>query len=336
MLVGSKKRNLENRKHCKTKGTKTVKDSVNAFREAQADFLFGELGAGLKAKSFLIEMRNQVKKYPNENPNVTSARVARLINDDFGGLHLQRLGRSPTMQHIMRLGLLAPDWTESNIRTVVKTVAKLTGDQRDKHLYRKFWGGVVVKGLGITALMNFVSAGGDIDEMKSRYREAWKAGNMNWAKMDVTPIYQAFGGKPATRKYFSIIGHFSDPAKFIIEPARSLKYKQSVVSGSFYEAMSGTDWKGAKFTTLKELMDEGTTVKWGTSSSIDWEQFPSYALSQIIGWQPIQLQNFIGYTTGEIDGFDALTRSMGLTTSTTYPRKENKSGYAKYTTYKEK
>ena len=82
-------------------------------------------------------------------------------------------------------------------------------------------------------------------------------------------------------------------------------------------------------------MEKGETVKWGKGSSVDWDQFPSYALSQVVGWQPIQLQNFIGYTTGEIDGFDALTRSIGLTTTTTYPKKTKALGYAKYKTFKE-
>ena len=319
----------------KTRASKATKDGINNFRQAQADFLFGELGAGLKAKSFMIEMRSQMKKYPDENPKVTAARVARLINDDFGGLHLQRLGRNPTFQHGLRLALLAPDWTESNVRTMVKTVAKLTGDKRDLHLYRRFWGGVIVKGLGITAVANFISAGGNVNELIDGYKQAWKDGNFNWAKINITPIYQAFGGKPYTRKYFSLLGHFQDPAKFIAHPMRSLKYKQSVVAGSGFEALSGSDWKGAKFTTLAELIEGEGTVKWGSGKSIDWEQFPSYALSQIVGWQPIQLQNFIGYTTGEIDGFDALTRSVGLTTTTTYPKKTKGLGYSKYKTYKE-
>ena len=41
----------------KTKATKVVKDKILQLRQRQADFLFGDLGAGLKAKSFLIEYR---------------------------------------------------------------------------------------------------------------------------------------------------------------------------------------------------------------------------------------------------------------------------------------
>ena len=46
---------------------------------------------------------------------------------------------------------------------------------------------------------------------------------------------------------------------------------------------------------------------------------PSYAISQIVGVQPIQIQNLVGYLSGEIEGFDAAARSLGLHTGTTYP-----------------
>jgi len=306
----------------KTKVTKEVKDAVNTFREAQAEFLFGELGAGLKAKSYMDTFKHEMKKYPGENPDIIAKRVASLINDDYGGLHLQRLGRNPTLQHVFRLAALAPDWTESNIRTMVKTLANKNKSQRELHLYRRFWGGVVLKGVGITALMNYAMSGGDVDKMKSDYEQAWKDGNFNWAKVNITPIYEAFGGE-GRRKYFSVFGHFQDPAKFITDPVKSAKYKQSVVGGMGFEALSGTDWAGRGFTTIEDLISGEGTVKWGNKKGpIDYEQFPSYALSQIMGTQPIQVQAFMGYVAGETDGFDAISNSIGLRTTSTYEKKE--------------
>jgi hypothetical protein len=314
----------------KLKATKVTKDWINKLRESQADFLFGEFGAGLKAKSYLVEFRNQMKKYPNANPDVVAKRVANIINDDFGGLNLQRMGRNPTLQHFMQLTLLAPDWTESNIRTMVKAMKNMTGDQAELHMYRKFWGGVVVKGLGITALANYALSGGNIEEMKKRYAKAWKSGNFNWMKIDVTPIYEAFGGRSGQSKYFSAVGHFQDPLKFITHPVRSAKHKQSILSGHALEALSGTDYTGARrFTTLDELLLEGKTVKWGGSGAIDWDQFPAYALSQIAGTQPIQLQAFMGWVAGEDEGFDALSKSIGLRTTSTYKSKRRKKGIRK-------
>jgi len=307
----------------KWKASREIKDGINNLREAQAEFLFGELGAGLKAKSYMDTFRQQIKKYPNENPDVIAKRVAMLINDDYGGLHLQRLGRNPTLQHIFRLVALAPDWTESNIRTMVKTLTNKNQSQREAWLYRKFWGGVILKGIGITALLNYAMSGGDADKMKRNYEIAWKEGNFNWAKVNITPIYEAFGGEDR-RKYFSIFGHFQDPAKFILHPIKSVKHKQSVVAGMVFEALSGTDWAGRGFTTIEDLISDGT-VKWGNKKGpIDYNQFPSYVLSQTIGTQPVQVQAAIEYLAGETDGFDAISKSIGLRTTSTYEKKSNK------------
>jgi hypothetical protein len=113
------------------------------------------------------------------------------------------------------------------------------------------------------------------------------------------------------------------------------------------EAWEGTDWAGRPFTTLSELTgfdDQGayrTTVKGQHKrgdpkggklkgqtvsyqsegrGSLDWEQSPSFLLSQARGVTPIQVQNLIGYLAGETDGFDALTKSLGLMTSGSKPR----------------
>jgi hypothetical protein len=294
----------------KTKATKTVKDAILKLRERQAEFLFGEFGAGLKAKAFIIELRNQTKEHPNEDPSVLAKRVARLINDDFGGLHLQRLGRNPTLQHIFRLMALAPDWTESNVRTMVKTIT--ASEQAERQFYRKFWVGVIAKAGAATVLANFALAGGDLDELIKQYKIAWKAGNLKWLGIDITPIYRALGGEEDQRKYFNLFGHFKDPLKFMLHPIRSAHHKGSVVYGTIHEALAGIDWKGHRFTTFDELLETGKTVKWGPGQPIGWDQFPSYVLSQIAGTQPIQIQNFLAWITGEIAAFDAIFRSLGL------------------------
>ena len=309
----------------KTKATKATKDTINRFREAQSDWLFGELGAGLKAKAYLMEFKSQIKKYPDANPDVIAKRVATLINEDFGGLHLQRIGRNPTAQHIFRLAALAPDWTESNIRTMVKAIGNKTGNKAELALYRNFWGGVVVKGLGATALANYALAGGDVNEMLEKYRDAWRSGNYNWMKTDITPIYEALGGESGESKYFSILGHFQDVPKFGTKPIRSAKNKASVVSSMALEALSGTDWAQRKFTTFEDLIKEGETVKWGgTAGPIKYEQFPSFFLAQLIGTQPVQFQNLIAMISGESDAFDAIARSAGIHITSTYDKGKTK------------
>lgn len=326
----------------KTGATREVKDTLLRLRKMQADFLFGEFGAGLKAKSFLIEYRNETKKHPNEDPNVIAKRVASLINDDFGGLHLQRLGRNPTTQHIFRIFALAPDWTESNIRSMVKTISPLrkvdgkwtkTVSKEELELYRSFWIGILWKGMAATALTNFLMAGGDIDEMAENYEKAWESGNYKWLKVDVTPLYKMFGGDTQRRKYFSILGHFNDPLKFF-NPKTALRaahHKSSVFGSAIHEARSGADWAGRKFTTLEELIETKETVKFGPGAPLNISptskdsQFYSFLVAQLIGTQPIQVQNLVGWLSGEMEGFDAVTNSLGLGVTSTYePEKKRR------------
>jgi len=314
----------------KTAVTRGVKDVIMTLRQHQADFLFGKLGAGLKAKSFLIEYRNEMVRNPAQDPEAVAQRVARLINDDFGGLHLGRMGRNPTTQHIFRLVALAPDWTESNILSMIKVVTgplyKWESDSSmdpvsERGLYQKFWLRVLLRGFAATALLNFGLAGGDLDKMMRRYRLAMDQGwnKMRWASLDITPMYQLFGGEGPERKYFSLIGHFRDPFKFMINFREALKAKASVMARTGLDFLNMEDWAGRKFTTFQELLETGQTVKWfAEKPHSSWEQLPSFFLAEATNMQPIQFQNLLHFMNGEMEGFDAITNSMGLGVTTTY------------------
>jgi hypothetical protein len=301
--------------------TREIKDKLLELRELQANFLFNEFGAGLKAISYLIEFRNQMKKYPGENPDVISKRVAEMVNANYGGLHLGRMGRNPTLQHIFRLFALAPDWTESNIQLTAKALKGLaTGSPAELAVYQRLVAHWMMKGIATTALANFALAGGDIDEMMKNYEIAWEAGNLKWMQVDITPIYQAFGGETSRHKYFPLIGHMLDPLKAISNPVKFVHRKGSVVYKTTFEAIVGTNWAGKRYSTLGEFWEDGKLVKWGSPHALTYEQFPSYAMTQIIGTEPVQVQNLIGWVSGEMESFDAVTNSMGLGVTSTWEK----------------
>ena len=337
-----------------TRSTK-IKDAISGLRQRQADFLFRNFGAGLKAQAALIELRNvrkaQLKRAENGKDavldhNEQAKMVANLINDDFGGLHLGRLERDPTIQHIFRLFALAPDWTESNVRTMVKAVR--SGGKAETRLYRKFWASVLTKGITATILANILLGVGDDKDLVEKFKDAWEEGNFRWLGVDITPIYKLLGGETEARKYFSIFGHFKDPMKFITHPIKSAHHKGSVLYRLFHESMAGTDWRGHRFTTISELFgvdDKGvyltkskthkfgepkggkmagktTVYDSGKKGPIEIAQIPSYIIAQVKGAQPIQLQNLMGWMQGEIEGFDAIGRSVGANTTSTYPNRK--------------
>ena len=315
-----------------TEPTDKVNEWLQNQRRKHERFLFNKLGPYLKIQAGLLELKAGLERNRTsiEQGEMTADDVARsvadLMNNDFGGLHLGRMGRNNTIQHLMRLMLLAPDWTESNVRSMIKAFEK----GEPGYMHRMFWGRIAVKALGATILFNLLMSAFDDDDFAERYKKAWKEGRLRWLDVDITPIFKALGGKSDARKYFSLIGHFRDPVKFIVRPGASLKHKGSVVSRTMFDFASGQDWAGRKFTTVGELIGisedgklAGRLVKWsrGKAAFLEPSQLPSWFVYEARSAMPIPIQNIIAFASGEAEAFDAITKSVGLMTSTTFPKK---------------
>ncbi len=306
-----------------------VRKALRGLSKANTKFLFGKVGPYLKVQAAVLEFKHQLKKQDTALREGRVSRreivhnVANLMNDDFGGLNLQRMGRNPTIQAIHRAISLAPDWTESNVRSMVKAFK----GGHEGQVYRALWGRVLMKGLGATIVSNLLLAG--IDEDKTffeRYKAAWESGNLRWLDVDITPLLKRFGGQSPSRKYFSILGHLRDPVKFITHTGRSLKGKSSVIGRMTLDALTGRDWRGREFTTIGELMRNGETTKPVPFSGGELlpSQYPSFILKQAELSTPIQVQAAIQRFRGEIDTFDMITRSLGVPTSTVRPPKRTR------------
>ena len=350
------------------------------FQEEQTRILFQEVGPFLKTQAALLELRSALRESKDDiaagktTEYEVAKSVAKLINDDFGGLHHARLGRTRRRTRMLRVFELAEDWTHSNVRSMVKTVMQRnpeTGKVElargfEGKLYRRFWGRVLMKAAIFTTIWNFLMAMFDDDEMgdstperfMNRWKRAWEEGHLRWLDVDITPIYRAiyrsFGGdpNPDVRKYFSLIGHFRDPVKFVSHPFRSAKHKGSVAARMMLDLAFGSDWAGRRFTTAPELLgvdDKGEyeTTREGhyekgdpkggklkgrfvaktpsRGKPVEYGQILSYLAYEGRSILPIQVQQAIAFLTGEIDAFDAITKGVGLYTSTTYPDSKKKS-----------
>ena len=328
-------------------------------------FLFNHLGPNLKVMAAVLEYRHLVAKNKErlDRGEVSHDELAKVTaqnaNDDFGGLNLQKLRRNPKLQHLFRLTFLAPDWTESNVRTMLGLFA---GGEKGK-LYQIVWTRVAMRALLMTAAFNYmIAAGGDPDEFVKIHKAAWKAGKdsggwrrLRWLEADVTRVARWMGEagldvQGGSNKYFSILGHFRDPVKFVLTPLRSLRHKGSVLSQTVQEALEGVDWADRRFTSFAELAgfdDKGfykrsgvapsgreyfkgepkggklagqaVAWKWGASGPITYSEIPSFLYAQMRSLSPIQIQNLWAWMAGELDGFDAITKSAGLMTSRTWP-----------------
>ena len=332
------------------KPVKIVKDAIMDIGRRQKTWLFERYGAGLKIMAALREFQHEMRLHPDHPVDMVAKRAAAIVNEDFGGLHLQRLVRDPTKQHIFQMVALAPDWTESNVRTMIGVLRGSTVmekmmykeakglDEKGKmelwkkhfravrHMHQAFWLRAIVKGLGFTAIANFALAGFAPEKWIERYKQAWEDGNLAWLKVDITPIYrmladtgayQAVFGKESEaqndRFYFSAIGHFQDFFKFVFHPIRSAKHKGSVFTRVALEILTGSDWAGRKFSTIEELLESGgQRVQWGKPHPLSWDQLPAFVLASSTAITPVQFQQFIAVLNGEAIGMDALMDSVGM------------------------
>jgi len=347
----------------KIPGAKQVKDKILALREKGTNFLFNKLGPGLKMQAALLEYRHLLKKHHKDivngkyTPHDMAKMTANIINDDFGGLNLARIGkygRNPTTQHIYRLLSLAPDWTESNIRSMVKAFKR--GDEGA--VYRAFWTRIALKSAAVTLFFGMVGSMlaklpwvEDEPDLQERYKKAWEEGHLRWMDLDYTPYVKALGMNPDHRKYFSIIGHFRDPIKFMVHPVRSAKHKGSVMTKFALELATRTDWASRKFTTIPELfgLDEKGVYKTarkgyykkgdpkggqlkgrlvqkyrGGVDPLFYLQIPSFALYQARSVMPIPAQSGASFIGGELDAWDAIAKSSGFMVSRSYKKPKEK------------
>jgi len=204
-------------------------------------------------------------------------------------------------------------------------------------MYRKFWASVLTKGIIATAIVSLLLSLGDDKDAIERWKLAWRAGNMRWLDADITGIYRYLGGTDEKRKYFSIFGHFKDPMKFVFHPVRSMQHKGSVIYRFFHEALTGVNWKGDPYTAFGELMGttgegglKGQLTKEGKGAPLEIGQIPAFILAQARGVQPVQFQNFMAWMGGEMDGFDAIAKSIGLMTASATPKTEAQNFIADY------
>ena len=154
----------------------------------------------------LTEFRHLKVKHAEDlrKGRTTEARLAGLVaeevNDDFGGLnykrgkHLMGGARSAFAQMLMRLTFLAPDWTESNLNTILKGIrgsrstAILPGmteaqqaEQRllrgiQKRMYRNLYVQALVRSQMVTVVFNAIMAGLDDEEtLFSMYEKAFES-----------------------------------------------------------------------------------------------------------------------------------------------------------------
>lgn len=256
--------------------TKWMKDKLVNLNEQLHHHLFNTYGAGLKMFDGINLAKQELAKLPaGVDPKPAYEKVAKLMNDTYGGINWDRMHgtrmQNPATRRMTSLLALAPDWTASNLRMAKKAFER--GDEGT--LYRKAWGRVLLRGITVTAAANLIMTafdqkdddGNDIsypEALSRRYSKAWDKNFLRTTMIDITPLYRAVGGASDKRAYFSIFGAYTDPVKMVTSIGDFTRSKGSFVTKAGVEFFSGQNWQGREFTTLDELLgmdDKGTYTK---------------------------------------------------------------------------
>jgi hypothetical protein len=321
------------------------------FRRGMTTGLFNRLFAGLKAEAGSIEFVHKINQKEKQLGRVLNdaelktiaQQVAALVNADFGGLHHGRLNRSQKLQRALQLFLLAPDWTESNWRTVVEAIpgakkvpdiiretftdapapAKNLMPEGMPGVYRKFWWGVAKRGILSTVMLQgaIMALLADDDEredywdhFKQQFTSLSQFSKGRWVELDFTPIARRLGwGDPDKRQTFNFLGHFKDILK-IFSPSSLIKHKMSPAVRVGETMLLKTDWKGDEFSSIQEFLKTGSMTKdqFDSQPSTFWEQAPVIAMYNFRSSFPIFLSEGLRALTGESTFLSAGGKAIGM------------------------
>jgi hypothetical protein len=307
-----------------------VWNTLLGLRDRYQNFLFGRLGSSLKAATMLRELDHSLAYNADKlasgemNENEIYDSVAQLGNNDFGGLPYEAMGRSNTARDIMSLMWLGPDWTESNVRSML---AMIKGGEEGR-VHRNFWARIGIKTGVVVLLMNFLMAGFDDEDSIERFKKAWGNGGLKMLSVDVTPTYKLFGGDKEVSKYISVGGHYEDMLKFVTHPWRSAYHKSGILTKPVLNAFRGTNWQGKPYTGITEFGELGS-ASW-ESEKTGWPVLfdPSTALSWFAEsfkhtTIPITGENLMNFLSGQAEGWDTFFNVAGFQSSTSFQGQNN-------------
>jgi hypothetical protein len=92
---------------------------INSFVH---NLIFKKYIPSRKAAAYEVLVKQYRDAYPKWTDEKVYTQAAQHTNELFGGINWKMLGRSARTQDFMRLAMLSPDWTESNVRLVARAL----------------------------------------------------------------------------------------------------------------------------------------------------------------------------------------------------------------------
>jgi hypothetical protein len=124
LTLGGAGKNLESFTDGVASHSKII-DKIPGLRTIQGEmqhFLFDRYIPGLKARAYKSLFERYQKTYSDISTTEAAQLAAAHTNEVFGGLNYAQMGRSMATQDFLRATTLAPDWLESEVRSLYRAV----------------------------------------------------------------------------------------------------------------------------------------------------------------------------------------------------------------------
>jgi hypothetical protein len=198
--------------------------------------LFDRMIPNLKLSSYKALAKDFSSKM---EPEAAKREAAKLVNNVYGGINWEQMGRNKDIQNFMRAVVLAPDWAESNVKlggNILKSAVK---------------GGPVnarYKTMMATILGSYVTA--NIANKLSSGHYMWE--NDSGHTFEVESGYTGDGQKRYVRPFGTAVDFARIPYDIALSlskgdltgPERALRNRASIPAGVAIGALTDTDYRG--------------------------------------------------------------------------------------------
>lgn len=259
----------------RTSGLVSKIPKIGPLADHYSNYLFHEYIPGLKYKTYEAILGRNSHVYARElaSGEVTLSDVKHLsaeqANAAYGHLNYVDLARNPTIQHIMQLGVLAPDFLEARARFAGQAIKGIGGAKVGREQFLAL--ATLAIAQATTAYTSAQLTGGEWDAKRPF---EFHVGNRRFSMRSVPE---------------DISGLINDTHTFInsrISP---------IIGKGLLQYLGGRDWRGQKITaaqTTKELLQQPIPISirgflgLGRQSLSGWEQLASAVGLRISRYSP--------------------------------------------------
>lgn len=216
-----------------------VINKIPGLRQAQGGlqhFLFDKYIPGLKSRAYKSLYERYRGAYPEMSATEAATNAAAHTNEVFGGLNYAQMGRSLASQDAARMALLAPDWLESEVRSLHRAIDPKRGAIMRQDLAR-----ISLFTFAAARVLNLLTTG-------QAHPEAPFGVVLPGQKGEDDKVF-SFRTLPV-----DLVHAMSDPRQFIAGRVNPLTVRPTI------EGITGRDYFGRKVTPGQEVRDFASNI----------------------------------------------------------------------------